>query len=70
MLGGYNILPLIELLDDDDLAPIAAKALSKTLLIFDAYHDVVHRAKTNNWAKEVVDASPCRPVFGTLARWD
>jgi len=56
MLGGYNIAPLVELLDDDDLAPIAAHALSKTLLIFDAYHDVVHKAKTNNWAKEVVDA--------------
>lgn len=56
MLGGYNIAPLIELLDDDDLAPIAAKALSKTLLIFDAYHDVIHKAKTNNWAKDVVEA--------------
>ena len=56
MLGGYNIAPLIELLEDDDLAPIAAKALSKTLLIFDAYHDVIHKAKTNNWAKDVVEA--------------
>ncbi len=56
MLGGYNIVPLIELLDDDELAPIAARALTKTLLIFDAYHDVIHKAKTNNWAKEVVDA--------------
>jgi len=56
MLGGYNIAPLVELLDDDDLAPIAAHALSKTLLIFDAYHDVIHKAKNNNWAKEVVDA--------------
>ncbi len=56
MLGGYNIAPLIELLDDDELAPIAARALSKTLLIFDAYHDVIHKAKTNNWAKDVVDA--------------
>jgi aconitate hydratase 2/2-methylisocitrate dehydratase len=56
MLGGYNIAPLIALLDDDDLAPIAAKALSRTLLIFDAYHDVIHKAKTNNWAKDVVEA--------------
>lgn len=56
MLGGYNIAPLVELLDDDDLAPIAARALSKTLLVFDAYHDVIHKAKTNNWAKQVVDA--------------
>ena len=56
MLGGYNVRSLIELLDDDDMAPIAAHALSKTLLVFDAYHDVLHKAKTNNWAKEVIDA--------------
>ncbi len=56
MLGGYNIAPLIELLDEEELAPIAARALSKTLLVFDAYHDVVHKAKTNKWAKVVVDA--------------
>ncbi len=60
MVGGYNIQPLIDLLEDDDLAPIAAKALSKTLLMFDAYHDVIHKARDgnrrNNWAKDVVDA--------------
>ena len=56
MLGGYNIAPLIELLDEGELAPIAARALSKTLLVFDAYHDVILKAKTNQWAKVVVDA--------------
>ncbi|MCW8957510.1 MAG: aconitate hydratase B, partial [Gammaproteobacteria bacterium] len=56
MMGGYNIAPLVDLLDDDDMAPIAARALSSTLLIFDAYHDVIHKAKTNNWAKDIVDA--------------
>ncbi|WP_127477209.1 bifunctional aconitate hydratase 2/2-methylisocitrate dehydratase [Sulfurivermis fontis] len=56
MLGGYNVRALIELLDDEDMAPIAAQGLAKTLLIFDAYHDVIHKAKTNNWAKQVVDA--------------
>jgi aconitate hydratase 2/2-methylisocitrate dehydratase len=56
MLGGYNIAPLVELLEDEDLAPLAAKALSRTLLIFDAYHDVIHKAKTNNWAKQVIDS--------------
>jgi len=25
-------------------------------LVFDAYHDVIHKAKTNNWAKQVIDA--------------
>ena len=36
MLGGYNVQSLIELLDDDDLAPVAAAGLKKTLLVFDA----------------------------------
>ena len=56
MLGGYNIQPLINLLDDDKLAPIAAKGLSHTLLMFEAYHDVVEKAKTNEWAQKVLNA--------------
>ena len=56
MLGGYNIQPLIELLDNEQLAPIAAKGLSHTLLMFDAYHDVVEKAKTNDWAQSVLKA--------------
>ncbi len=56
MLGGYNIQSLIDALDDGSLAPTAAKALSHTLLIFDAYHDVIDKAKTNPFAQQVVDA--------------
>jgi len=56
MLGGYNIQPLISVLDDDSLAPEAVKALSKTLLMFDAYHDVVEKSKDNVFAKQVVDS--------------
>ncbi|MDT8385009.1 MAG: bifunctional aconitate hydratase 2/2-methylisocitrate dehydratase [Gammaproteobacteria bacterium] len=56
MLGGYNIEPLVTLLDHETLAPIAAKALSHTLLVFDAYHDVVAKAENNAYAKQVVDA--------------
>ena len=42
MMGGYNVHALIELLQSDDaeLATEAVAALSKTLLIFDAFHDV------------------------------
>lgn len=55
MLGGYNIAPLIELLDDDKLAVIAAKALCHTLLVFDAFHDVEEKAKAGNaFARQVV----------------
>ncbi|OJY92265.1 MAG: bifunctional aconitate hydratase 2/2-methylisocitrate dehydratase [Lysobacterales bacterium 63-13] len=48
MLGGYNIHPLVELLDHDTLAPIAAEALKKTLLMFDAFHDVKDKADKGN----------------------
>ncbi len=57
MLGGYNIHPLIDQLDNPALAAIAAKALAKTLLMFDAYHDVIAKANAGNAnAKTVVDA--------------
>ncbi len=57
MLGGYNIQPLIALLDDATLGPLAARALSHTLLIFDAYHDVVHKAESGNaLAKQVLNS--------------
>lgn len=56
MLGGYNIQPLIDCLDDAELAPAAVKALSHTLLMFDAYHDVIERAKTNPFAKQVAES--------------
>ncbi|MFV2055487.1 MAG: aconitate hydratase B, partial [Thiohalomonadales bacterium] len=56
MLGGYNIHPLIDLLDDPGLAPIAVKALQHTLLIFDAYHDVLEKSQDNEFAKQVIDA--------------
>jgi aconitate hydratase 2/2-methylisocitrate dehydratase len=56
MLGGYNIQPLLDCLDDSELAPTAVQALSHTLLMFDAYHDVIEKAKTNPFAKQVVDS--------------
>ncbi|MEI7869414.1 MAG: bifunctional aconitate hydratase 2/2-methylisocitrate dehydratase [Candidatus Methylumidiphilus sp.] len=48
MLGGYNVQPLIALLDDAKLAPSAAKGLSHTLLMFDAFHDVQEKAEAGN----------------------
>lgn len=56
MLGGYNIEPLIDLLDDDEVADKAAAGLSKTLLMFDAFHDVVEKSKTNEHAKKVLES--------------
>ncbi|MBS1212387.1 MAG: aconitate hydratase, partial [Proteobacteria bacterium] len=48
MLGGYNVAPLITLLDDATLAPAATQALSHTLLMFDAFHDVQEKAEAGN----------------------
>lgn len=57
MQGGYNIEPLISLLDDEQLAPIAAKALSHTLLMFDAFYDVEEKAKAgHSYAKQVMQS--------------
>ncbi|MBC7002928.1 bifunctional aconitate hydratase 2/2-methylisocitrate dehydratase [Photobacterium sp. BZF1] len=57
MQGGYNIEPLVSLLDDDALAPIAVKALSHTLLMFDAFYDVEEKAKAGNaFAKQVIQS--------------
>ena len=56
MLGGYNIEPLISLLDDQATAATAASALSKTLLMFDAFHDVVDKSKSNEHAMSVLQS--------------
>ena len=48
MLGGYNVAPLIELLDDAVVGALAAEGLKKTLLVFDAFHDVEEKAKGGN----------------------
>ena len=57
MLGGYNIGPLVDLLDDEAVAAVAAEGLKKTLLMFDQFHDVKEKAdKGNKFAKEVLQS--------------
>ncbi|SDH39388.1 aconitase [Vibrio xiamenensis] len=57
MQGGYNIEPLVSLLEDEQLAPIAVKALSHTLLMFDAFYDVEEKAKNGNeYAKTILQS--------------
>ena len=57
MLGGYNLTPLIDLLDDAAVASVAAEALKKTLLMFDQFHDVKEKAdKGNAFAKAVLQS--------------
>jgi aconitate hydratase 2/2-methylisocitrate dehydratase len=57
MLGGYNISPLIDLLDDAGVGGVAAEGLKKTLLMFDQFHDVKEKAdKGNANAKAVLQS--------------
>ena len=57
MLGGYNISPLVDLLDDPAVAAQAADGLKKTLLMFDQFHDVQEKAdRGNRFAKAVLQS--------------
>lgn len=58
MVGGYNVHSLIELLksSNGEKAQTAAEALKKTLLVFDAMHDVLELSETNSYAKQVIDS--------------
>ena len=57
MLGGYNVAPLVDLLDNAAVGTIAADALKKTLLVFDQFHDVKEKAdKGNANAKAVLQS--------------
>src|SRR6218665_1372611 len=59
MVGGYNLQPLIEFLDDAPVADVAPEGLKKTLLMFDFFNDVAAKARArqaqaagakNGWA--------------------
>ncbi len=59
MMGGYNVHSLIDLLqvESAEIAATATAALSKTLLVYDAFHDVQELAENGNpYAKQVMDA--------------
>jgi aconitate hydratase 2 / 2-methylisocitrate dehydratase len=58
MIGGYNVGALIELLSSADpaIAEAAAEGLSTTLLVYDAYNDVLELAESNSYAKRVIDS--------------
>ncbi|ABX09765.1 bifunctional aconitate hydratase 2/2-methylisocitrate dehydratase [Prochlorococcus marinus] len=58
MVGGYNVSALVEILKSEDelIAESAAQSLSKTILVYDAVNDVMELAKTNNYAKLIVDS--------------
>ncbi|HEY9810208.1 MAG TPA: bifunctional aconitate hydratase 2/2-methylisocitrate dehydratase [Halomicronema sp.] len=58
MVGGYNVQSLVSLLQDSNpsICASAASALSKTLLVFDAFNEVLALADVNPYAKQVIDS--------------
>ena len=57
MLGGYNVKPLVDALSaSEDKARAACSALKKIVLVYDAFNDVDTLAKTNSYAKEVLES--------------
>ena len=54
MMGGYNVQPLIDFLEDSEIGSDAVKALSKTTLVYDAFDTIVELSKTSSAAKEVL----------------
>lgn len=58
MLGGYNVAPLVELLDSTNQKVVAqaVASLCKTLLVYEDFHDIVEKSKTNPHAKKVLQS--------------
>jgi aconitate hydratase 2/2-methylisocitrate dehydratase len=56
MLGGFNVGPLITLLENKELAPDAAQALKGTILVYNAFNRVVDISKDNSFAKDVLES--------------
>lgn len=56
MLGGYNVEPLISLLDDEELAGNAAEALKNTILVYSAFDKIVGLSKVNSYALTVLQS--------------
>jgi len=58
MIGGYNVQSLVDLLKSEDktIAEESTTALSKTLLVFDAFNDVLELSQSNDYAKRVINS--------------
>lgn len=56
MIGGFNVEPLVALLENEVLAAAAAEALKKIILVYGAYDRVLALARTNSYAREVLES--------------
>ena len=56
MVGGYNVIHLVNALNITDLAECAADALSKITLVYDGFDQVLELSKNNKAAKRVLES--------------
>ncbi|MGD8539141.1 MAG: bifunctional aconitate hydratase 2/2-methylisocitrate dehydratase [Candidatus Aminicenantes bacterium] len=56
MLGGFNVEPLIALLENKELAEEAARALKGTILVYSAFDKILDLARENSFAKDVIES--------------
>lgn len=56
MVGGYNVQPLIDALKNPKWAINAVEALKKVTLVYDAFDEIVTLAKSNDFAKKVLES--------------
>ncbi|MDD2827939.1 MAG: bifunctional aconitate hydratase 2/2-methylisocitrate dehydratase [Sulfurospirillaceae bacterium] len=58
MFGGYNVQPLVDALSSSDasVARAACEALKHTVLVYGSFNDIDTLAKTNAYAKEVMQS--------------
>jgi aconitate hydratase 2/2-methylisocitrate dehydratase len=54
MLGGFNVKPLLSLLDDEEMAEDAFNALKDVILVYNAFDNVVQMAEKNVFAERVL----------------
>jgi aconitate hydratase 2/2-methylisocitrate dehydratase len=54
MLGGYNIEPLLDFLEDREIAEESTKALKQIILVYSAFDKIVEMSKSNPYAKDVL----------------
>ncbi len=70
MLGGYSVGYLVDLLDDEKLASLAAESLKKTLLIFESFEKVAAKAANNSYAKDVIESWAEAEWFNNMTQLD
>ncbi len=56
MLGGFNVEPLIDFLENEETASMAVKALKNTILVYSAFDRIVKLSEINAPAKAVLQS--------------